>query len=109
MINSIYKNYKIRLKNIWKKPICNQKSNRAPKCCWCVFLLCYRCTWIVIGWLIATLTISFYTIPKSYILLLLFTLPCAVDWLLQKLNLFESTNPRRFITGLLFWIWLIFL
>lgn len=64
------------------------------------FFLCSRCTGIFISEIvlvpilyILSLHFGFYTI--------LFSAPLIIDGLLQYFNKLESTNIRRFITGLL--------
>jgi uncharacterized membrane protein len=77
----------------------------------CKFGVCSRCTGIylgmLIGLLIAEIMIS-YKIPKVIPIIML--LPLAFDGIIQSIayiiapehGFYESTNPRRFVTGLLF-------
>jgi uncharacterized membrane protein len=77
----------------------------------CKFGVCSRCTGIYLGLLIGLLLaeiIASYNIPKLIPILML--LPLALDGAVQTIayiiapeqGFYESTNPRRFITGLLF-------
>lgn len=109
ILSSIYKELQNRISLIGKAPICNQISERAPKINGYVFIFCYRCTGVILGGLIASLLKYLHVFDQSIALLIVFTLPCLIDGLLQKLNIHESTNRRRLITGLLFGVGLAFL
>lgn len=71
------------------------------------FFVCARCTGVISGEIIAIAT--FFFIKPSLILSLLLLIPMAVDWGLQYLKILESTNIRRFISGLISSIGLTFL
>jgi len=61
--------------------------------------LCARCSGVIIGSLFAYALFLFWTPP-----LLLCLVGLAVmftDWLIQRLDIKESTNIRRFITGVI--------
>lgn len=63
------------------------------------FPLCARCTGICVGYIIGGLLFIWFRIPLIVCLCL-----CAVmffDWFVQYKGLKSSTNPRRFITGIL--------
>ena len=65
--------------------------------------LCARCTGITTGFIIGLLFLRgllelFTSFP---LLIAIFPLPGAIDWLLQVFRVRESTNPRRIITGVL--------
>jgi len=85
-----------RLKYFGKKPLCNLKECRAPKCGNFVFPLCYRCLGVIIGGIF-----SYYITLNIYVSLLLMV-PFFIDTTLQYSHIKESTNIRRFITGILF-------
>ena len=61
--------------------------------------LCARCTGIVIGHA-AGIAVSFFC--RVSFLSLLGTVPLMIDGLTQKVTSYESTNPRRLITGILY-------
>lgn len=64
------------------------------------FPLCARCTGELVGILLGFLT-CFFFIPPWWANAVLM-LPLIVDGSVQRLSRYESTNPRRVITGLLF-------
>lgn len=77
----------------------------------CKFGVCARCTGIYLGLMIGLLLaeiIASYKIPKIIPALML--IPLAIDGTVQTIayiiapehGFYESTNPRRFVTGLLF-------
>lgn len=64
------------------------------------FPVCARCTGVIIG---QTIAIFAYLLNIRLHIIWCIIL-CGImfgDWLIQKLNILESTNPRRLITGLL--------
>ncbi len=86
-----------------KEPLCNGARDRAPLLGDFVFPLCWRCCGLIGGSLLG------YFIPFSNIeavarirLGFLFLIPLVLDSLLQKVSVFESTNSRRVISGILF-------
>ena len=76
-------------------PICNGISSRAPRMGTFVFPLCYRCFGMVLGLLIPA---SKGSGVIGFIFLALFLL----DVWLQYFRGIESTNIRRFFTGVAF-------
>jgi len=77
----------------------------------CKFGVCSRCTGMYLGLLIGLLISEFllqYKIPKF--IPILFLIPLILDGSIQTIayiiaperGFYESTNPRRFLTGLLF-------
>ena len=78
-------------------PLCNKKPERAPHIYGHTFILCWRCTGLIIGacfGIIARLILGNFS--QIYYLLLL---PVAIDGGLQYIFRIMSNNPRRFITG----------
>jgi uncharacterized membrane protein len=71
------------------------------------FPICARCTGILVGYFIAIILLFFYPINIYFSLMLL--LPLSLDGGMQYLGFYTSTNPRRFITGILAGIGTIFL
>lgn len=76
---------------------CHQRPDRSFHFQGYQFPVCARCTGVIIGYL---LSVPLYvTLGKHLKLYLLFCLLMFLDWLAQYLNIMESTNIRRFITG----------
>ncbi|ODS39221.1 MAG: hypothetical protein A7316_06200 [Candidatus Altiarchaeales archaeon WOR_SM1_86-2] len=63
--------------------------------------VCARCTGIIIGMLLMPI-FHFEIIRPTILLVLLFTIPIAIDGTTQALGKRESNNPMRFATGALF-------
>lgn len=90
-------------------PICNGKPERAPHILGRCFILCWRCTSVIIFAIITTTIV--YSFEKNKflninlaILAVLSLFPMMIDGTLQYLFKRESTNLRRIITGSLFGI-----
>lgn len=79
--------------------ICHQKEDRCFKINGFVFPVCARCTGIIISFFTALVFISL-KIHISIFIVLFMTIIMSADWLIQFLGIKESTNTRRFITGL---------
>lgn len=74
--------------------------------------LCARCfpfyLFILVGFLfnlVFGISPDLFSVRQALILLLLFTIPMGVDGVTQQLQLRESTNTIRFITGMLPGFW----
>lgn len=63
------------------------------------FPVCARCTGVCIGQIAAIILNFFFHIPV--IISLLFLSIMGLDWSMQELKIKESTNVRRFLTGIL--------
>lgn len=77
---------------------CHQKISRSFKGKKRTFILCARCTGLMIGMFTTGLIAQF---DFSYAWLLVFTIPMIVDGFLQAKTKYESTNIRRLVTGFL--------
>lgn len=78
---------------------CHQRADRSFHVCGKQFPVCARCTGAALGYI----TGGMLYIPAK-LPVIISVLFCAImffDWLLQHLQLLESTNMRRLITGLL--------
>lgn len=64
------------------------------------FPLCARCTGELVGIVLGFVSCFFYLPPAWAAALLL--VPLILDGSIQLLTRYESTNPRRVVTGLLF-------
>ncbi len=63
------------------------------------FPICARCTGVIIGYILSVTAFCFFMTP-IYICIVLCLIMFA-DWLIQYLRILDSTNIRRFITGIL--------
>lgn len=79
---------------------CHRIPNRSFNICGIQMPLCSRCMGIIIG-VIFAFPILFTTLHLPTIICFLGVIPLIVDGLIQNFLLIESTNKRRFITGLL--------
>ncbi|WP_245827620.1 DUF2085 domain-containing protein [Paenisporosarcina indica] len=64
------------------------------------FPICARCTGIMCGYLVAIICLLF-VISFTFIVSILLLIPMVIDGTGQLYKKWESTNSRRFITGLL--------
>ena len=64
------------------------------------FPVCARCTGVFLGKLIADIMLIFKKV-LSPVAALVMLLIMGADWFAQRIGLLESTNPRRFVTGIL--------
>lgn len=64
------------------------------------FPVCARCTGVTIGEIICIITIL-VNIKLSIILYTVLLLIMGLDWFIQYINILESNNIRRLITGIL--------
>jgi uncharacterized membrane protein len=92
-----------RLRSIGRAPLCNLRAERAFACRGFVFPLCARCSGLVAGGLIcAAIGAAGLPIISTLWVAAASGLPLIVDWTLQAFGVLESTNARRFGSGLLF-------
>lgn len=80
--------------------ICHQEPEKSFKIKNYRFPICARCTGIITSFLIALIFIKL-SIKINMILSIVFLGIMFLDWLIQFLKIKESTNTRRFITGLI--------
>ena len=88
---------------IGKKPLCNKDRKRAPIIFGHSFILCWRCLGLIIGGLIGSYLYLVGTLNyknNMYFIFLLGT-PFYIDTITQYIGNIESTNKKRFITGVL--------
>lgn len=78
---------------------CHQLPERSFFICGKQFPVCARCTGLFVGECAGLVCYRLIHLPK--VLLLSFCGLMFLDWLIQYLRILESTNTRRFITGLL--------
>lgn len=84
-----------RIEDIWEKPLCNSKSERAPHLFGYCFIMCWRCSAIAVGILVTTVT----KMMCSPLIAVVLISPTIIDGILQyKFNVM-STNKRRIVTG----------
>lgn len=75
--------------------LCHQRADRSFFYKDYQFPICARCTGVFIGYVLAL--IYSFNIFTSVIFLSIM----GIDWTIQKLNIKQSTNARRFTTGIL--------
>ena len=63
------------------------------------FPVCARCTGVLIGYISAL--ISCFFVRQNIFISIACCLVMLVDWLLQRLKIKSSTNPRRLVTGII--------
>lgn len=95
MIHNFYK-ISMKIGHIF----CHQKPERSFFYKNYQFPLCARCVGITIGFLI-TLILLFFKYYIDFWLSLFLTAIMFLDWLIQFLNIKQSTNIRRLITGII--------
>lgn len=85
-----------------KVPLCNKKPERAPKILGFCFLLCWRCLGLLVGGVIGSFMYMKEIINYKNNALFIFLLggPFIIDISMQILRK-QSTNERRFLTGIL--------
>ncbi|MBE6919907.1 MAG: DUF2085 domain-containing protein [Ruminococcaceae bacterium] len=79
---------------------CHCRPDRSFIFCKRRFPICARCTGELVGMLISSVSCCFFFPPVWAAVLML--LPLAADGFIQLKTRYESTNFRRFITGVLF-------
>ena len=98
MINTVKEYFKL----LGKMPLCNKKAERAPWIFNFCFPLCWRCTSIIIGYVIGRISQLRFFIGKGNVFLGgILCIACFLDYYLQQKGKFKSTNFRRILTGLL--------
>jgi len=77
---------------------CHQRTDRSFFVKGYQFPVCARCTGVLVGYLAS---IPFYILyGGEYLVCIFLSLIMLADWLIQFLEIRESTNFRRFITGI---------
>ncbi len=88
--------------------MCHQKPERSFHFRGKQFPLCARCTGIFVGYFFGIVT-AYTTHCEKYLYFLLLILPMIIDGSIQNILKIESNNCRRFITGFLGGIGIIYL
>lgn len=95
---------------------CHQRADRSFFYKNYQFPVCARCTGVLLGYVLAVVFFLIWKtkcFPSSFVCIFML-----IDWLIQYLNIKESTNTRRFATGILggygilmfqIWIFMIFI
>ncbi|MEK6299288.1 MAG: DUF2085 domain-containing protein [Acidobacteriota bacterium] len=85
-------------------PLCNLRPDRALRVGRFVLPLCARCSGVVVGACVSggLASSDFLARGLPIYIVILMIMPLAADGLLQYFGLARSTNPRRFVTGVLF-------
>lgn len=88
-----------------KYPICNHREGTAPKILGQPFVLCWRCTGVMLLLVLMVIIRCFVNISFGtfqVVLGSLMMLPIVVDGCTQYFCKYESTNIRRAMTGAMF-------
>lgn len=62
------------------------------------FPVCARCTGVMLGQLAGMVLFFIYPLPRKWFSFLLFVM--FFDWFVQRMEILESTNLRRLLTGM---------
>lgn len=89
----------VRLMGYGKRLGCHQMPERSFFIRGYQFPVCARCTGVLISSIIACFIFAFYRIDFKICIALSGIM--FLDWLIQRIGIRESTNPRRLVTGLL--------
>lgn len=86
-------------------PLCNNKKERGWKICGYYFIFCWRCTGLIFGGILGMILLNIgLDFKNNLFVIFIACVPFIVDVLNQIVFKNISTNPRRFITGILFGI-----
>lgn len=92
-----------RFSYLGKKPLCNLKEERAMHFGSFVFILCYRCTFLILGAFSSFTTLFIKKVKIHWVFILcsvIFIVPCFLDGIIQATTSYVSTNLVRALTGL---------
>ena len=78
---------------------CHQKKERSFSKSGITFILCARCTGILVGMF---LSIGVFLFEISFIIHLLLMVPLLLDGIVQRFTKYQSNNLTRLLTGMLF-------
>ena len=78
-------------------PLCNKKPDRAPHIFGHTFILCWRCTGLLVGAILGYILLAI-TQPIG-ISGMSFIIPVGIDGIMQYKFGIMSNNYRRFVTG----------
>ncbi len=84
--------------------MCNNKPESAPKIMGKPFILCWRCTGVLIGSAFTAIFLFHITDlmkPQEIALTLLLALPAIIDFGLGHYGVVRASNIRRFLTGVI--------
>ena len=87
---------------------CHQIRERSFSLCNYQFPICARCTGILLGYIVAIILLLMKIRIELYICVVM-SFPLIVDGSLQYIFKVSSNNTRRFITGILFGVAIIYL
>ncbi len=90
--------YWLRLMNYGKKLGCHQLEERSFYLFGYQFFVCARCTGVIIGEILSVLLLIM-GVKISIYYSILFQIVMGIDWFIQYLNILQSTNIRRLVTG----------
>lgn len=89
----------IKMMELGHKLGCHQLAHRSFFYKEYQFPVCARCTGVIISSIIAMIMFFFY--PINFLIAILLSFIMFIDWFIQYIEIKESTNTRRFATGIL--------
>ena len=102
IINIIKNKILLRRNNFGKLPLCNLKYDRAPHMCGLCFPLCWRCSCIILGYVIGLFLAKYsILIISNFLIVAILISLTIVDGIKQYFYKIESTNFNRIFTGFL--------
>lgn len=100
----------IRIESILQAAfICHRRPDRSFHCYGGKqFPVCARCTGILFGYIVGIIS-AIFSGPIFFVYALLMLVPTAIDGFVQLLTSYESTNARRFLSGTLAGVGIIYI
>ena len=89
----------IRIMEYGNRIGCHQKPERSFFYKGYQFPVCARCTGVIIGEII-TIILLIFKIKLNIVIDVVLLLIMGLDWFIQFVNILQSNNIRRFITGI---------
>lgn len=89
----------LRAMEIGRRTGCHQMPERSFFIKGRQFPVCARCTGVFFGWFVSVATAWLYR--PGLLVMAAFLAVMFLDWLLQRIDVLESGNIRRFVTGAL--------
>ncbi len=79
---------------------CHQMESRSFSINGYQFPVCARCTGVILGEIVVIILL-FFSVKINFVWSVILLLCMGVDWFIQYINILQSNNIRRLITGLM--------